>query len=114
MFPRKVINKNIGDELEVKHLEVPVVSGNFEDAFRKFKITVQDDGIITLFKTKQAYEKPSEKKRRKRREAQERQFLIENREALMLSGEWDKRQKRKEQKRQVKMEKRRKQADQNG
>lgn len=108
-FSRQV-KKDSKDEVVVtKHLEVAVVNGNFEDAFRRFKTAVQNEGVIAAYKSKQEYEKPSEKKRRKRREAKERRLLMASREALMLSGEWEKRQKRKEQKRQVKAEERRKQ-----
>lgn len=99
-----------GEEVVVKHLEIIVQNGNFEDAFRRFKTAVQNEGIIATYKSKQAYEKPSEKKRRKSREAHERQLLMASREALMATGEWEKRQKKKEQKRQIKAEERRKQS----
>lgn len=106
-FSRKVSDSS--EEIVIRHLEVTVVNGNFEDAFRRFKTAVQNEGIVAAFKAKQAYEKPSEKKRRKRREAHERRLLMASREALIASGEWEKRQKKKEQKRQVKAEERRKQ-----
>ena len=109
MYYSRQINKESKDEIVVKHLEVNVVNGNFEDAFRRFKTAVQNEGVIAAYKARQEYEKPSEKKRRKRREAKERRLLLASREALMLSGEWDKRQKRKEQKRLLKAEERRKQ-----
>lgn len=103
------LKKDPKEEVVIKHLETTIVNGNFEDAFRRFKTAVQNEGVIATYKTKQAYEKPSEKKRRKRREAKERRLLMASREALMISGEWEKRQKRKEQKRQLKSEERRKQ-----
>ena len=109
----KNIKKDAHDELVFKHLEVVVINGNFEDAFRRFKTTVQNDGILALYKSRQSYEKPSERKRRKRREAEERRLLMAAREAQMISGEWEKRQKRKEQKRQIKAEERRKQFAEN-
>ena len=71
----------------------------FEDAFRKFKALVQRERIVGQFKEYMSYEKPSEKKRRKRREAAERRMINDMRERMMASGEWEKRQKRKEQKR---------------
>lgn len=108
LFTRKIKNDE-QDEVVIKHLEVTVVNGNFEDAFRRFKTAVQNEGIIATYKSRQAYEKPSEKKRRKRREAHERRLLMASREALMASGEWDKRQKKKEQKRQLRAEEKRKQ-----
>lgn len=104
-FARQVLRDN-KEEFVVKPLEV-VVTGSFEDACRRFKTMVQSEGIISTYKAKQAYEKPSEKKRRKSREAEERRLLLASREALILSGEWEKRQKRKEQKRQEKVEERR-------
>ncbi len=103
------LKKDNKDELTFRPLEVSVVNGNFEDAFRKFKTAVQNEGVLALYKSKQAYEKPSEKKRRKRREAHERRLLMASREALIVSGEWEKRQKKKEQKRMQKAEERRKQ-----
>lgn len=108
MFKNSIQNSN-EEELVFKHLEIPVINGNFEDAFRKFKTLVQNEGIIATYKARQAYEKPSERERRKRREAEERRLLTAAREAQILSGEWDKRQKRKEQKRLQKSEERRKQ-----
>ncbi len=73
---------------------------HFEDAFRKFKALVQRERIVGQVKERMSYEKPSEKKRRKRREAHERRLLTAMRERLIASGEWEKRQKSKEQKRQ--------------
>lgn len=84
-------------EVVIKPLEVQV--HNFEEAFKRFKSLVQREKVVSDFKEKQSYEKPSERKRRKSREALERKLLTESREQLMLSGEWDKRQKRKELKR---------------
>lgn len=97
------------DEVFAKPLQVEVVNGNFEDAFRRFKTAVQAEGIVATYKAKQAYEKPSVKRRRKRREAAERRFLAATREAQMISGEWDRRMKKKEQRRVEKMEERKKQ-----
>lgn len=95
------IKKDVKEEFVGKPLEV-VVTSSFEDACRRFKTLVQNEGIVATYKAKQFYEKPSEKKRRKSREAEEHRLLLVSREALILSGEWDKRQKKKEQKRQEK------------
>lgn len=102
-------NADPREEITFKPLQVEVMNGNFEDAFRKFKTLVQAEGVIALYKSKQAYEKPSVKARRKRREAEERRFLTTTREAQMASGEWDRRMKKKEQRRQEKLEERKKQ-----
>ncbi|MBI4335303.1 MAG: 30S ribosomal protein S21 [Candidatus Omnitrophica bacterium] len=41
----------------------------FERALRRFKKKIERDGIIKLLKARKHYEKPSERKRRKQREA---------------------------------------------
>ena len=76
-----------------------VVGANFEDALKRFKSLVQKSKILSIYKEKQSYEKPSEKKRRRNREAQERNRVATLREKQIASGEWEQRQKSKEQKR---------------
>lgn len=88
-------------EVVVKPLEMQV-GNNFEDTFRKFNALIRKEKILSLYKERQSYEKPSIRKRRKAREALERKLSAERREQLILSGEWDKRQKRKELKRKQK------------
>ncbi len=67
---------------EFRPLEVRVYSGNFERAFKAFRAIVQKDRILSLFKEKQSFEKPSVRKRRKRnesiRKAKEQEFKIQN------------------------------------
>ena len=41
----------------------------FERALRRFKKKIERDGVIKLLKARKHYEKPSERKRRKQREA---------------------------------------------
>jgi len=41
----------------------------FERALRRFKKKIERDGIIKLLKARKHYEKPSERRRRKQREA---------------------------------------------
>lgn len=60
-----------GEAVEAKPLEV-VVGEHFEKAFRAFRTKVQKDGILSLFKEKRAYEKPSDKRRRKRNQNKDR------------------------------------------
>lgn len=97
------------DPAKVRPIEV-VIEGpdrsHFEDAARKFKVLFQRERVVGQLKEKMAYEKPSEKKRRKRREAQGRRLMAAMRERLIQSGEWDRRQKQKQQKRQRKNEER--------
>ncbi|MFZ8860914.1 MAG: 30S ribosomal protein S21 [Thermocrinis sp.] len=51
-----------------------VVSENepFEKAFKKFKRLVEKEGILTEVRRRQFYEKPSEKKKRRERQARKR------------------------------------------
>lgn len=45
---------------------------SFENAFKRFKRIVEREGILTEVKRRQFYEKPSEKKKRKERQARKR------------------------------------------
>ena len=74
-------------------LQVEVTS-SFEDALRRFKSIVQRSKILTEYKDKQHFEKPSAKKRRKKREYAERLRLNSIREKLIANGEWDRKQKK--------------------
>lgn len=89
-------------EVECRGLEVQITS-SFEEGMKRFKSMVQKEKILSLYKERMRYEKPSVKKRRKHREALERQMETEHRERLMITGEWDKIQKKKEKKRQEKL-----------
>ncbi len=100
--------------LQFKPLEQKVERGNFEDAFRKFKVKFQRERIIGLLKEHSSYEKPSEKKRRRRRQAHERRLEMAAREKMIESGEWAKRQKRKEAKRKQRAEARVKKLEEDG
>ena len=44
----------------------------FEKAFKKFKRLVEKEGILTEVRRRQFYEKPSEKKKRRERQAKKR------------------------------------------
>ena len=50
-----------------------VVTGKLEDAIHKFRALVTKEKVMSYLKQHYAYEKPSDKKRRKSREAQQRQ-----------------------------------------
>lgn len=100
-----------GDLLHFRGLEVKVHDNDFEDAFRKFKSLIQKEKILSEFKDKQRYEKPSDKKRRKKREAIQKMMLAKLREQQIQSGEWDKIQARKEARKNKKIEDRRKKQD---
>jgi small subunit ribosomal protein S21 len=49
-------------------ITVEVRKGNLEQAMRVLKKKVQKEGIIKDYRMKSVYEKPSEKKRRKKKE----------------------------------------------
>lgn len=49
-------------------LEVKVYGNNFDKALRAFRALVQKERILSSYKEKQSYEKPSDRKRRKRNE----------------------------------------------
>jgi ribosomal protein S21 len=50
-------------------LQVRVYNGNFDKALRAFRALVQKERILSIYKSKQSYEKKSDKLRRKRNEA---------------------------------------------
>lgn len=58
---------------EFSSLEVRVYDNNLEKAMRVLKKKLQDDGLFRRLKAKRSYEKPSECRRRKRRESERRQ-----------------------------------------
>jgi small subunit ribosomal protein S21 len=49
-------------------LEVKVYGNNFDKALKAFRAVVQKERILSTYKEKQSYEKPSQKRRRKRNE----------------------------------------------
>jgi len=53
----------------MKGIEVKVIDGDLEKAMRVLKKKIQNDGLFKTLKQKKSYEKPSELKRRKRRES---------------------------------------------
>lgn len=79
-----------------KPLEIVLDGSNrddFEFGMKKFKSLFQKEGVLGFLKTKSAFEKPSDKKRRKTREAENRRHIEMEKERLVASGEWDKIQK---------------------
>ena len=61
---------NVGsDAVQAQPLEIKVYNGNFDKALRAFKSLVQKERILSLYKERQTYEKPSVCRRRKRNEA---------------------------------------------
>jgi ribosomal protein S21 len=97
------------DPNSIRPIEVRVEGSSREDfeyAFRKFKALFQRERVVGQIKEKMSYEKPSARKRRKRREAIDRNAMNHLRENMMKTGEWDRRQKARAQK-QIKREEKR-------
>ena len=80
-------------EVKVNHPD------EFERAVKNWKALVQKSGVLNDFRAHASYEKPSDKRRRKKREMIENIRISEIREKQILSGEWDKRRKRREKRR---------------
>ncbi len=52
-----------GEKKKYRGLHVEVRNGDFNSALRKFKRKVSEDGVLLTLKDKQAYTKPSEKRK---------------------------------------------------
>jgi|SRR5579859_1526645 len=63
-----VSDKMEHEAIQAQPLEVRVYNGNFDKALRAFRALVQKERILSIYKEKSGYEKPSDKKRRKRNE----------------------------------------------
>ena len=59
----------------LKQIEVKVIDNDLEKAMRVLKKKIQNDGLFKRLKLKKSYEKPSEYRRRKQREALRRQRI---------------------------------------
>jgi len=57
------------EAIQAKPLEVKIYGNNFDKAIKAFKALVQKEKILSLYKERQSYEKPSDKKRRKLNES---------------------------------------------
>ena len=56
------------EAVQAQPLEVKVYGNNFDKALRAFRALVQKERILSAYKEKQSYEKPSDRRRRKRNE----------------------------------------------
>jgi small subunit ribosomal protein S21 len=63
----------------LRNIEVKVFDNDLEKAMRILKKKIQNDGLFKRLKLKKSYEKPSEHKRRKQREALRRQRISASR-----------------------------------
>lgn len=59
-------------------LEVKVYNNNFDKALRAFRALVQKERIMSIYKERQSFEKPSDRKRRKRNERKRKLFEVDN------------------------------------
>jgi small subunit ribosomal protein S21 len=62
------------EAVQAQPLEVRVYGNNFDKALRAFRALVQKERVLSSFKEKQTYEKPSDKRRRKRNESIRKQM----------------------------------------
>ena len=67
-------------------MQVFVRDNNIDQALRVLKKRMQRDGVFRELKAKRAYEKPSEKRVRKKAEAVRRRRKLERKQALREAG----------------------------
>lgn len=89
------------DPTYFKPIQVQVF-GNFERAMKTFRTMVQGEKILSDYKEKSRFEKPSDKKRRKKAEAIQRAFEEDMKQRKILSGEYEKEKAKKLQKKEQK------------
>lgn len=66
------------EAVQAQPLEVKVYNNNFDKALRAFRALVQKERILSHYKEKQSYEKPSDKRRRKRNEMKRKRQEVGN------------------------------------
>lgn len=66
------------EPVQAQPLEVKVYNGNFDKALKAFRSLVQKERILSSYKEKQSYEKPSDKRRRKRNEMKRKRQEMNN------------------------------------
>ena len=69
-----------------KPLQVEV-RGDFESSVRLFKSMVNRERVLSIYKEYQSYEKPSDKRRRKKREAAAKKFAADAKQKAFNLGE---------------------------
>ena len=65
------------EAVQAQPLEVKVYNNNFDKALRAFRALVQKDRILSVYKEKQSYEKPSQRRRRKHNEMKRKLLELE-------------------------------------
>ena len=66
------------EPVQAQPLEVKVYGNNFDKALRAFRALVQKERILSTYKERQSYEKPSDKRRRKRNESKRKLLEVQN------------------------------------
>jgi len=66
------------EPVQAQPLEVKVYNGNFDKALRAFRALVQKERILSVYKENQSFEKPSDKRRRKRNEMKRKRHEMNN------------------------------------
>lgn len=76
--PVEVVNDKFAhiEAVQAQPLEVKVYGNNFDKALRAFRALVQKERVLSSYKEKQSYEKPSDKRRRKRNESVRKQLEL--------------------------------------
>lgn len=64
------------EAVQARPLEVKVYGNNFDKALRAFRALVQKERILSTYKEKQSYEKPSDRRRRKVNESKRKQMEV--------------------------------------
>lgn len=83
--PQKVVETSKYDHIqpvEAKPLEVKVYGNNCDKAIKAFRTLVQKERILSVYKEKQSYEKPSDKIRRKKNESKRKRLELENKSSF--------------------------------
>ncbi len=62
------------EPVQAKPLEVKVYNNAFERALKAFRALVQKERVLSAYKDKQVYEKPSDRNRRKKNESKRKQM----------------------------------------
>lgn len=96
---------NVPEELDFSYfspLQV-IVNGNYDRAMKIFRALVQSERVLSLYKEKQSFEKPSVKHRRKQNEASRRLMEFEEKQRKIATGEYDKEKAKKLAKREQKI-----------
>ena len=87
-----------GEAIQAQPLEVKVYGNNFDKALRAFRALVQKERVLSSYKEKQTYEKPSDKRRRKRNESIRKQLELCSKGECVHSEHAKNRKERKEKK----------------